>query len=448
MGFAAGFAAGTQAKQGRQQLRLEKDKLLLESNAKVMQELTAQAAAIAKAGREAGRSQEEIERAIAPIRKALERSSLDDVRIRRGLLGQPMNPQSAMSTFEGNMSIFDAAVLSGIATPTPEEAAVAKAQAGVAGTKATAGALTAAGAPTTVGEAAVAAGQRPAAAEPEIINIRMPDGTTKSIDANSQTEVQAALNAGGVRSSLAPAEPRASNIQNFRTPDGKVVGVDANDPAAIADIVKRGGVKVTLGVQATTLDELGGVSAVSKKELEATKETIQSLNADIEELDDTLTAFEENPAAGGISGAVIENVGGLIQQIPLIGEKAVQAAGIDPAAVKVTRNKARATASRLLTAITKEEGRFTDSERQIATEVLSALTPTASGEQIVAALQSAADMVKRSESRELVRFLQASGADLSNPKGEIDFVQALIDNGFKEERAIDAMLDLKERLGL
>ena len=103
----------------------------------------------------------------------------------------------------------------------------------------------------------------------------------------------------------------------------------------------------------------------------------------------------------------------------------------------------------MLSTITGEEsGRFTDREREIAEEVLGTLDPTASTEQISAALTQAVDLMKRSEGRQMVRFLQASGADLTLPEGEEAFVGVLMAQGFSEQRAIDAMLDLKERLNL
>lgn len=314
------------------------------------------------------------------------------------------DPDQVRQSIDNILTQFDAAVAAAATAPTPSETAVAEGQASVAGAQATAQALTEGGTPTTTGNVAEAAGLTTA--------------------------------------------PEKASVANFRMPDGSIEAADLNDTAKISSIINQGGVKISLSVQATELSGIGAVTEVTKKEREDVKQSIQDTNAQIEELGETLKQFSETPEAGGLLGPIIEKAGGVIQQLPG-GERVLEGLDVDPAEVKAVRSNARAVASQMLSVITAEEGgRFTDKEREIATEVLGALDLTSSTEQISAALNQAVDLMKRSEGRQMVRFLQASGADISTPDGETAFVQALIDNGFSQDRAIDSMLDLKERLSI
>lgn len=343
---------------------------------------------------EEGRSEAEIAGLIVPLRE----QSLASVRLRAQ--GRPgATPQSVQQEIEQFTTEFDAKLNSLVA---PEVSAASEGRADVAGAAARATALSELGVQTTTRQAAEAAGlvAEPKPAKPLIF--RMPDNTFQSFDANDAAGIQRAIDSGAVG-------------------------------------------PVNLGVQAATASDL--LTGVSKKTVEEARESVQTSQADIEELERSIAQFEANPEAGGIAGTVIENVGGFLQQFgfgPIL-----ESAGIDPAKVKEVRSQARLVVSRLLSTITAEEsGRFTDRERQIAEQALGALDETASPEQIKAAGTTALQMMRRAQSRELNKLLIASGANLAEPEGEQRFVEILIRNGFETEAAIDAMLDLQERLGL
>jgi hypothetical protein len=242
----------------------------------------------------------------------------------------------------------------------------------------------------------------------------------------------------------APAKKKKAEIINFRLPDGTFKAADANDNKAVDALIDQGGVRVGLSVQAADASGIGSVITPTDDDIEEARAGARKTLADIEELDLTISMFEENPQAGGIAGVVVEKLGGLLQQAGL--GSVLERIGVDPAEVKRVRSQGRLTVSRLLTAITQEDtGRFTDTERRLAGEALSTLDPTASAEQITAAGHTALDTLKRGNLREVDRLRVAAGVDISTEEGQIALVTALMKNGYQQAQAIDAMLDLKER---
>ena len=232
---------------------------------------------------------------------------------------------------------------------------------------------------------------------------------------------------------------RDTKIVQVRDKEGNEVDVlvDANTGEQIKEIGRGPAVSTELVGEAA-------VTAVSGKELAATKESLRGLVADLEEVELTVQKFKDNPQAGGFLGTVIEKVGGIIQQLG--GGGVLERAGIDPAEVKAVRSNARFTISRLLSAITQEgTARYTDTERRIAAEALASLDPTASSEQIAAAGQSAVEIMDRALTREVDRIRVAAKADIATSTGQESLVRALMANGFNEAAAIDAVTDLMIR---
>jgi len=403
MPFAEGFRAGAAARLARTQQRVEIEQEFVQQNSDIADALIKSAADVQAAALEQGKSVD-----VSPFRERLFGLMESAFGVRKKQFG---TDDAVNAQFVNNkMAQFEAALEAAAQQPTAEEAARIGARAGVAGAVATAEGLTESGTPTTTAATAEAAGLVP------------PPAT-------------------------AP-EPTASDIVTFRMPDGNVQSANVNDTDTVKRIIDQGGVRISLSVQSPTLEGVGALTGVTTKERESLKTKIQDTNAQIEELTETLKQFQETPEAGGLLGPVIEKAGGLVQQLPG-GEGALESLGLNPAEVKAVRGNARAVASRMLSTITGEEsGRFTDKERQIAEEVLGALDVTASSEQISAALNQAIDLMRRSEGRELVRFLQAFEGDINTPEGQEAFVEVLIANGFTRDRAIDAFLELEERLNI
>lgn len=255
--------------------------------------------------------------------------------------------------------------------------------------------------------------------------------------AGGDTQKQAAL---GVE------RPKA-DIRPFLFPDGTRKPVDLTDPVAVRAAVDAGAVPVSLGVQATEISALTGFTPKSVGEI---RERIDVFNADLARLEDTLQAFTETPQAGGIVGTAIETGLGLVEQIPLIGEDVASlfVDEEDRIKVKEARTKARITVSSMLTAITKEESRFTDKERELANEALATLDVTASPEQIKTALRTAIGIMEDSRNREVNKLLIASKADLSSASGRQQFFDILLKNGFSNEQALDTLADMTAQRGI
>lgn len=237
-----------------------------------------------------------------------------------------------------------------------------------------------------------------------------------------------------------------SDIRPFLYPDGTRRPVDLTDQVAVQKALAANAYPVSLGVQAGDINALTGISP---KEVGAAREKISGLQVDMARLEDTLKAFQETPEAGGILGTIIETGGGLLAQIPLIGEDIAGLLPGDAEKVKEARTKARITVASMLETITKEEsGRFTDTERRIANEALGALDVTASPPQIETALKTALSIMQDTMNRQVDKLLLASKADLSAPEGRTEFFDVLIKNGFTEEQSIDILARMTASRGI
>ena len=210
--FSEGVAAGLRKrelgfaiKQAAREDALEKDKLFVTERDK----LTNAAVEIATAGREAGRSEAQIEASVSPLRNQLEALARTRGQFRFGTATLAPDEEAAQA-----IDRFDSFLTGGI---TPTEAATAEARANVAGVRTTAEALTRSGVPTTVSQTAQAAGLVPA-----------------------------------------PEKPVSTNVINFRMPDGSIKGVDSRDSAAVQDALAKGGVKVLNQMQAAACQDAVG----------------------------------------------------------------------------------------------------------------------------------------------------------------------------------------------
>ena len=239
-----------------------------------------------------------------------------------------------------------------------------------------------------------------------------------------------------------------ARFANFRMPNGKIVAVNLNDPQQIANLPPGAQILTSFGVEATSADALTGQTP---KEIRGIRAKIEGLQADISVLEDTREAFKKTPQAGGILGALIEKGTGVLEQLPLLGD---DLAGLisDPEErerVKKARTRARLTVANMLETVTNEKsGRFTDTERRIAEEILGALDLTASPRQIDAALSAVLDIMKDSQNRELNKLLTASGADLAGAEGRQKFFDILLKNGFTEEQAVDVLARMTSQRGV
>lgn len=244
-------------------------------------------------------------------------------------------------------------------------------------------------------------------------------------------------------------EGPAPKIMNFLFPgEKKPRQVNVSDPEQLAALPPGAAVVTGFGVEAADISALTGFT---EKDVRNLRGNIEGLQTNIENLEKTRQAFEETPEAGGIVGSIIETGTGILEQIPLIGD---EAAGLisDPeqrAKVKEARTRARLAVANMLETVTGEEsGRFTDTERKIAKEILGALDKTASAEQIQTALKTVIGIMKDAQNRELNKLLTASGADLTEATGRQEFYDILLKNGFSEDQALDVLAEMTAQRGI
>ena len=273
--------------------------------------------------------------------------------------------------------------------------------------------------------------------------------------AAAKSQAQAAgLEAGGVSPRAAQtaagiAEPTIATL-TFELPSGEARSVRADDADAIDAMLAQGANVVPRQRTATTIPP--SPTAISQKQIDETRENIRKSSATLEEIENTRRAFAENPEAAGISGLAIDKLGGVIQQIPFVGEPVLEATGVDPAAVTKARTQAIQLVGRTLQTITGDEsGRYSDAERRIADEALKTLSPTASKQQVQAALETANRVELDRLTREADRLrlgAKIKANELLTVEGLDRMGDVLQQNGLTEQQARDVIKSLAARLGL
>lgn len=261
------------------------------------------------------------------------------------------------------------------------------------------------------------------------------------------TVVSKNLSTGDYEVEQNPVEATAAQVLTFKMPDNTFKPVNARDPKAVSEAIKAGGIEVRLSVQAQSAQGLD-LTSLSPKDVAKVRDELKDTAANIDELGNTLEAFQKTPQAGGVMGTVIEKGGGLLRQGGGLGRFLADVIGADEEtakAVQDTRTKARLTVSRMLSAITQEESRFTDSERKLAAEALQTLEVTADPIQIEQSLKTAIDVMSRSELRSALDLLNAANLDVNKVDDAEKFYEILKKNQFPDDRAMDLILDLQVR---
>jgi len=174
------------------------------------------------------------------------------------------------------------------------------------------------------------------------------------------------------------------------------------------------------------------------------------VNRQLRKAQNAFDAWKNAPGSGGITGSVAENIGGLIGQIPLMGEGMenglnLMLTGGTTAENTRARTNAITLASDMLSEITGEEsGRFTEAERDLAFRALRQLSPSASIPQIASAYRTFIETSVNAKSRASLkmgvptRFETEESGNLSS-EGRTDYVIHLMKRGFTEKQAIEAV---------
>lgn len=238
---------------------------------------------------------------------------------------------------------------------------------------------------------------------------------------------------------------------NFAVPGGGIQVIDLSAPDAaqqIADL-PPGSRRVSLSVQGTDLSAIDPATSVTPDDVSDARERLSEIPDRLEQMERALDGVRQNPNAVGVAGALIENLGGLVAQLPG-GTQALGGAGVDVGAVQQTRSDIIRTVSQSLEQITGEEsGRYTDTERRIAERALASLDATSSFEQVQATLQQTIEIERRAAARLIdTQFVRAEEIDLASEAGQDRLFQVLVANGYTEDQAISAILDVMDFRGI
>lgn len=279
-------------------------------------------------------------------------------------------------------------------------------------------------------------------------------------EATGQVAQATALQAAGVSSPAAQetagikGQPKSIDLRTFTMPDGSKISVRSDDGPGIDQALAKGGVSTPLSVQAAESGDLG-VAGPDKKAVSEASAAVRSIQKNIEELERTATAFKKNPEAAGIQGALIESGLGLVAQIPLIGSDMAagveNAAGIDRTKVAETRTRARTAIAQMISLVSGDESRFSDSDRKLAEATGRTITPEADDKTVIAALNTVVDIMQRQQLFDIDELRVAakiSMKDLTTDEGVNKLGDLLTNKGMTEDQAIDAIVKLKQRNGL
>jgi len=247
------------------------------------------------------------------------------------------------------------------------------------------------------------------------------------------------------------AAPRAAQPANFITPAGDPVIIDLAGANASREIaaLPPGTRRFTAGVQAETLAGLDVATGVTRQDVEAARTQLQDFPERVALMEQALTGIRESPESVGISGQLLSTLGGLVQQLPG-GAPLLEAANLDPAETAEVRSTLIRVVSASLEQITGEEsGRYTDTERAIAERATASLSPTSSFQQVQATLQDILRIERLANARLVDRSLvRPEGLDLATPEGRERLNEILLANGFNENEALEAIIDVLEFRGL
>lgn len=235
---------------------------------------------------------------------------------------------------------------------------------------------------------------------------------------NMSTKERKVLNAAD-----APKEPKAANIINLRLPDGSMRGFDANtQQGEIMTALAQGAVEVGLGVQATSTDNLFAPSDKRVGDIQGqvsrSEDTLSLLRSSM-----NLLQRPEGEWATGLSGMAAEEVGGYLQQ--LTGIDASAALGGPPLEqVQSARTQFRNMIGRLIPAVTGDTtGKYSNADKALAEEAQKALNPNASVEQVRGAYKNLYEVEVRSNAR---RRVELQGLDLRTADGEKAYVREIM----------------------
>ena len=190
---------------------------------------------------------------------------------------------------------------------------------------------------------------------------------------------------------------------------------------------------------------LAGFGQTDKVTQRRRLKSLETADRQLSKAQEAWDAFKLAPGSGGITGAIADTVGGLIGQIPGVGESLEDSFNVALTGGTVEENtrartKAITLAADMLSEITGEEsGRFTEAERELAFRALRQLNKSSSPAQIAEAYRTFTEVSINSKDRILRDAGEPPKFDVSTKDGALGLANNLINRGFTREQAIDAV---------
>lgn len=161
---------------------------------------------------------------------------------------------------------------------------------------------------------------------------------------------------------------------------------------------------------------------------QAGKRTSEALDAKasatsaISEVEATLRKLSKAPEAVGIQGELIEKVGGLLQQVPVLGDAAGE--WLNTKEVQATRTQVKSLIGKFVKPITGDtSGRYSDRDMQLVTVASRANDPLASIEDVTAALNAIKEITQRDYARANLKL--ANIPDITSSVGIEEYANIL-----------------------
>ena len=260
------------------------------------------------------------------------------------------------------------------------------------------------------------------------------------------------LVAGQIAQALSgPEDPEGPFVTFFdpQAEDPAATRRDVRRDSPSADQLSRAGfIRVSPSqVQSTTEDVFGRTRSQVGQEEQDRRDRQRTSQGNAQEILLTLEALSGVPEPSGLRGAAGQALGGIIGQFNEEAGNAVSRAftGVDTAKLSEVRTRAKALASRLLPTITAEEsGRFTDTERQIATEAVAALELAKTKGEVIANLSTLFFTELRGQYRETRFFQQDPPKDLNNRDQALELIDSLKKRGVPDDMILEQLRILKD----
>lgn len=231
----------------------------------------------------------------------------------------------------------------------------------------------------------------------------------------------------------------------FNIPEGQ--GAQISSSGKGSTLGSGGGITI-FGENGKVLAQIGGGPLTNRQQgaqgIEIANE-IRQTGVRLSELSTTLTSLRQNPQAAGLSGLLIENVGGVAEQISNL--TGMNGDWLNTQPVQQTRTQLSSLLGQYIPTITGDtSGRYSDQDARRADAALPARRPQASFQQVESALLTLRDVELRARARALMRLDGfAPQIDITYPEGRSSYASQLLSEGKTPQEAADIIGGLMDK---